>query len=195
MKPTKKSGFFRFIFAFCPGAAEMYMGFMKNGFSIMAVFAIICGMWAVTDLDFMAAIGALAWFFGFFHARNISKLEEADFLAYEDRYIWEEFDTTGVMNIPGEKLRVVAAVACILVGLGIIWSYVSSIVFKLIPGDYWDLLYPIISKIPSVVVAVALIVAGIILIRGKKKELMAPQNAIDVLATDAFIEQKDSKEA
>ncbi len=48
MRPIKKSRFFTFIFSFCPGAAEMYMGFMKNGVTLMAIFFLLCGLMAVT---------------------------------------------------------------------------------------------------------------------------------------------------
>ena len=34
----KKSGFWTFIFSLLPGAAEMYMGFMKMGVSLMGLF-------------------------------------------------------------------------------------------------------------------------------------------------------------
>ena len=34
----KKSGFLTFCFSLMPGAGEMYMGFMKQGVSIMAFF-------------------------------------------------------------------------------------------------------------------------------------------------------------
>ena len=35
----KKSRFLVFILSFIPGAGEMYMGFMKQGVTLMAVFA------------------------------------------------------------------------------------------------------------------------------------------------------------
>ena len=34
----KKSGFLAFCFSLLPGAGEMYMGFMKHGVGIMALF-------------------------------------------------------------------------------------------------------------------------------------------------------------
>ena len=34
----KKSGFWTFVFSLLPGAAEMYMGFMKMGISLMGLF-------------------------------------------------------------------------------------------------------------------------------------------------------------
>ena len=45
MKPRKKNNFFTLVCSFCPGAAEMYMGFMKSGLSLLVVFAI--PMWSV----------------------------------------------------------------------------------------------------------------------------------------------------
>ena len=41
MKQQKKGKFFTFIFSFIPGAAEMYMGFMKQGVSLMADFNLL----------------------------------------------------------------------------------------------------------------------------------------------------------
>ena len=38
MKPKKKNKFFTFLCSFLPGAAEMYMGFMKMGISLLVVF-------------------------------------------------------------------------------------------------------------------------------------------------------------
>ena len=41
MKTKKKSRFLSFCFSFLPGAAEMYMGFMKTGMSLMLVFFLL----------------------------------------------------------------------------------------------------------------------------------------------------------
>ncbi len=37
----KKNGFLTFIFSLLPGAGEMYMGFFKQGMSIMAIFFLL----------------------------------------------------------------------------------------------------------------------------------------------------------
>ena len=50
MKTKKKNRFLTFCFSCLPGAAEMYMGFMKMGLSLMLVFfaiIIIGKAWAV----------------------------------------------------------------------------------------------------------------------------------------------------
>lgn len=194
MKPTKKNNFFTFIFSFLPGAAEMYMGFMKNGFSILAIFFVMCAM-CFAGADFLVPILALIWCYGFFHARNVAKLDDASFAEFKDIYVWEEFDSAKNINVPADKIRTGAAIVLIFVGLGIIWSYVSEIIFKLIPNEYWDYLYPIIYNIPSVVIAIALIAFGVMLISGKKKSLEIPKNAADVVATEVFIAKDVNAEA
>ena len=195
MKPSKKNNFFSFIFSFCPGAAEMYLGFMKNGVSTMALFFLLCGLMAITGFEFLLAVIAVVWFYAFFHARNVVKMDDETFALYHDMYIWEEFDTKGTIRITNTKLRIVAAVSLILIGAGILWSYVTDIIYRYIPDVIWDAVYPFIDRLPSVVIAVALIVGGVILVKGKKKELDYTQNAIDVVATDVFVAKDDSKEA
>lgn len=196
MKPIKKSRFFTFIFSFCPGAAEMYMGFMKNGVTMMAVFFLLCGLLAVTAFDFLLAVIAIVWFYGFFHARNIARMDDMTFAQYEDVYVWEEFDRKGAFRIESSKLRIVGAITLILVGGGLLWNYLLDIIARLIPDYLWDYIYPVIDRLPSAIIALALIVAGFILIRGKKKEMENTENAADVVANAELFTQKDnSKEA
>ena len=41
MKTKKKNRFLTFCFSMLPGAAEMYMGFMKTGVSLMSLFMLV----------------------------------------------------------------------------------------------------------------------------------------------------------
>lgn len=171
MKPTKKNKFFNFIFAFCPGASEMYMGFMKNGFSLLAIFLALCVAVGPMRADFLLAGAMLIYCFGFFHARNIAHMDDETFAAYEDKYIWEEFINTNAFKIKDTTMRKIMAVVMIFIGVGLAWGYITDLAVQFIPTSYWDDIYPIIEDIPSLVVAIILIVAGALLIRGKKKEL------------------------
>ena len=38
MKKTKRNKFLTFLFSLIPGGAEMYMGFMKMGASLLSIF-------------------------------------------------------------------------------------------------------------------------------------------------------------
>ena len=66
-----------FLCSLIPGAAEMYMGFMKKGISLMAVF-ILCfvvpSVLRVSDVFILFAV--LVWFYSFFHARNLAACKE-----------------------------------------------------------------------------------------------------------------------
>lgn len=195
MKPKKKNGFFTFLCIFCPGAAEMYVGYLKNGLTLMGAFALSIVLLGTTEFGAFAATTALIWFYGFFHAINVSKMDEASIAEHEDMYIWEEFLGDRVAKVSSAKMRGIMAAVLIIVGLGMLWNYVSEIIVRLIPDYYWEFLYPIIYKIPNIAVAIALIFGGLALIRGKKKQMEVSTVEAQVVNSSSFIEQKDSKEA
>ncbi len=172
MKQKRKNKFFTFICSLLPGAAEMYMGFMKTGFTLMiAFFLSYIPVVFFSSFDFLMAIGVVIWFFGFFHARNYASMTEEEFEAMDDHYIWEEFTELKGVKVAGKTTRRIIAAVLILLGIGTLWNYFSGIIYSLIPGDYWEDIYPIVSEIPQVVIAVLFVIAGVFMIRGKKKEL------------------------
>ncbi len=172
MKQKRKNKFFTFIFSLLPGAAEMYMGFMKNGFTLMILFFLsYIPVLFFSSFDFLMALGVVIWFYGFFHARNYACMSDEEFEAMDDHYIWEEFDELKGMKFANKSVKKIIAVVLILLGVGQLWNYFSSAVYNLIPGEYWDSIYPVVSKIPQVVISVLLVVVGVAMIRGKKREL------------------------
>ena len=194
MKQKRKNRFFTFIFSLLPGAAEMYMGFMKNGFTLMILFFLsFVPMIFFSSLDFLMVLGAVIWFYGFFHARNYAGMLDAEFDAMDDHYIWEEFTEFKGIKLANATTRKVIAAILIVLGLGQLWNYFSSLIYSLIPSAYWDELYPVVKDIPQVLIAILFVIAGIAMIRGKKKEL----NAIpDVEVTRiAELPQKQEAEA
>lgn len=63
---SKKNGFFRFLWSFIPGAGEMYMGFMKQGVTLMAVFAGIIAVAIAMNMVFFFFPLPIIWFILFF---------------------------------------------------------------------------------------------------------------------------------
>ena len=173
MKQKKKNKFFTFIFSLLPGAAEMYMGFMKNGLSMMIIFFItFLPMAAFNSMEFMMLLSAVVWFYGFFHARNIAGLDDCDFNDLNDIYIWEEFGDFKWKDYDNKKIAKWIAILFIFIGVAQLWDYLFyEIICRLIPGDYWNDIYPVIKDIPQVIFAILFIIIGINMIRGKKKEL------------------------
>lgn len=171
MRQQKKSKFFNFMCSFIPGAAEMHMGFMKQGLSLMALFALsIVGCAYEVQALFIPAM-VLIWFYGFFHARNVAALPDEEFSALSDAFIWEGVIEQNGFKISSPTIRKWAAGILIVLGAGMLWDNFSTIIYNLIPDRYWDEVYPIVNRIPEVVVALLIIVIGFRLIAGKKEEL------------------------
>jgi len=165
---TKKPGFLTFLFSLIPGAAEMYMGFMKMGISLLALFLAICAISSIFST--LGILAVLVWFYAFFHARKLVHLSDDDFEKVNDHYIWEEFDDlTGLKT--GSSSNKVLAWILIVLGIAIIWENVSDYLYLLIPNSQWNTLAPFVRSIPQVAIAVLIIVVGVKLIKGKKKEL------------------------
>lgn len=172
MKPKKKSGLFTFLCSFFPGAAEMYMGFMKMGLSLTSIFILSFMFPALFRAsDVFICIAAVIWVFGFFHARNIAAAEDDVFEKLQDRYIWEEFTDGKQIRISQSAGRKWFAAVLILLGAGILWSSFSNLIYDLIPDYYRSVLYPIVHNIPQTLIAVIIIIVGIRMIMGKKEEL------------------------
>lgn len=172
MKQQKKGKFFTFIFSFLPGAAEMYMGFMRQGVSLMALFLLSLVIPLSTNsLEILAMTAVVIWFYGFFHARNLAAMPEAEFMELSDEFIWEGFLEERNFRISNPALRKWGAAILIVFGAVLLWENFSSIIYNLIPDYLWNELYPIINSVPQVVIAVLIIVIGFRLMAGKKEEI------------------------
>lgn len=178
MKPRKKNNFFTLVCSFCPGAAEMYMGFMKSGLSLLVVFAIpILIAIILYGGDYLVIISGIVYIFSFFHARNIATAPQEQFDLLEDKYIWEEFMGGKPVIVPSKIYRKWAAAALILAGISGIWHSYKNVIYNIIdcfrPNDYESILADsIVSSVPRLAFSIFVIVIGVALVRGKKKELI-----------------------
>lgn len=172
MKPQKKNKFYTFLLSFMPGAAEMYMGFMKNGISLMTIFVlslIIPSVLHVNDAFIMIAM--VFWAYSFFHARNLAACEDIAFTELEDEFVWESFLEGREIQISDPTLRKWAAGAMIVFGIVLLWNQIENILYPLIPNKWWGTIAPLISEIPQAATAILIIVIGVRMIKGKKEEL------------------------
>lgn len=171
MKQKKKNKFYTFILSFIPGAAEMYMGFMKKGISLMLVFFASVAVSIYLRQDILMFVAALIWFYSFFHARNLVACDEAVFESLEDDYIWTSFVSERNIQVSNPTLRKWGAGILIVFGAVMLWQNFSKVIYSLIPDSLWDMLYPIVDRVPEIVIAVLIIFIGLRMIRGKKEEL------------------------
>lgn len=171
MKQRKKNSLFTFFCSFIPGAAEMYMGFMKMGFSIMTIFTISLIVPIVFGLEAFLCISVLLWFFAFFHARNVATCDNETFLSLEDDFIWSKFiDTKKVPSVSIEYQKWIAIIL-IIIGCGSLFNNCMNMIYNLIPDALWHVLYPIVNHIPKIFISIILIVIGMKMIRGKKAQI------------------------
>lgn len=168
----QKHGFLLFLASLIPGAGELYMGFRKQGLSIMAVFwGIIALASATFGFSWILMFTPILWFYSFFNVHNLKSLSEEEFYAVEDTYILHigEFlgDAGNVLN----KYRKLTAIVIILIGFSMLWSILTDIFFWLMPNSIAYGMSVIFERIPQLAVAVALIAAGIYIITDKKHKL------------------------
>lgn len=172
MKHKKKSGFFTFIFSFLPGAAEMYIGFSKMGFSIMLIFFLSAIVSEIVPV--LSYLTMLIWFCGFFHARNIASMDQEVLEEMEDSFVWDDMERVSSIRpirFAERSAKNITAAILIFFGIYILWDNFSDMIYMMIPDSLWNRLYPVISSIPEIVIAIVIIIIGVKLIRGKKEEL------------------------
>ncbi len=172
MVQKKKNKTLTFLCSLLPGAAEMYMGFMKNGLTLMLIFFASFMLPTVIGAgDIFIALVFVVWFYGFFHARNIANSDDEAFAQLKDKYIWEEFSGKTGIRLDSSKANKWIAAILIIIGASALWNNIADIAVRYIPESAWNEIYPIISAVPGLIFAILVIIAGIMLIKGKKESI------------------------
>lgn len=191
----KKNKFFTFCFSFLPGAAEMYMGFFKQGLSLMVLFFGLIAIASGLGLDAIVFIIPIVWFYSFFHAHNLSSMPEEDFYMLEDDYLFKYDELLWKEKITAEKSRKCMAIVLIIVGFMVLWNTCMSSLHSLlwrIQSLEW--LVRLLNTLPRMAIAIFIIWLGIYLIKGKKVELEKKENENEMeYSVDevAIMEEKD----
>lgn len=166
----KKSKFWTFWFSLIPGAAEMYMGFMKMGLSLMTIFFGLFSLSIILELGPVMVVSAVAWFYSFFHAHNLASMPEEEFYEVEDTYLFTVADAQQSGDLI-RTYRKTFAVVLIFIGAVLTWKTCMSMLYGIIPYELYNALRYMTYRLPQLVVGVAIVYLGLVLIRGKKVEL------------------------
>lgn len=164
-----KNGILTFLFAFCPGAGQMYQGYMKRGLSLITMFCVAFG--ASTLLEVLYVAMPIVWMYSFFDTFNLRAQIIAD-TAPEDDYL-VHFDPRD-KRLARALLDSHKLVGWLLIAFGALIAYQNLIMN--IFGDLvyrWGhsspvfrALYLVMDSLPDVVVCVVLIVCGVWLVKG-----------------------------
>ena len=127
----QKHGFWVFIFSLIPGAGEMYMGFKKQGLSIMLLFWGSIALASITGLGWLAMFLPVIWFYSFFNVHNLKSLSEEEFYSVEDNYILHMDQFSGDM---GKFFSCLVSVSC-----GVVSQVFCTSLYRII----WPTMYTI----------------------------------------------------
>ncbi len=179
----KKSRFWTFCFSLIPGAGEMYLGFMKMGVSLMALFFGSMALMQFLELGFIACIAGIIWFYSFFHVNNLAGLSEAELAGTKDEYLFN-LDRFFKMDMDSaRKHRKIIATVLIAIGVILLWNEFVDICYSYLPEGAYMIAY----TIPRVAIGVAIIIAGFYMIKGKKETL-------NEIIIDIEAEERESKQ-
>lgn len=167
----KKNGILTFLFAFVPGAGQMYQGYMKRGLSLITLFflCIMAGML----LEPLVLTALIVWMYSFFDTFNLWAQFIAGTAPADDYLV--HFNTKDARLTlffrDSHKL-----VGWALIALGAMVAY-QNIIMRVFGEVMWRwgqnspffrAVYLMLDELPEVVVCVALIVCGVWLVRGPK---------------------------
>lgn len=196
----KKNGFLTFIFSLLPGAGEMYLGFFRQGVSIMSAFFLLIAISGWLNLGPLVFVLPVIWFYSFFHVHNLASLSDEEFYAVEDKFLFA-YDEKQIERFFGNgRGRKIFATVLIVVGVSALWNILMDGLHQLIWSLGMEWLQGVLSvlyDVPQVVFAIAIIVLGIHLIKGKKKELEQieqKENATRAEYTENKVETATKKE-
>ena len=169
-----KNGILTFIFAFCPGAGQMYQGYMKRGLSLITMFCLFIVI-GVSTLEVLTIGSVIVWMYSFFDTFNLRAQIGAG-TAPEDDYLvhinWKDQRMQEFMmdshKLLGWGLIVLGALVAyqniLMNTLGdIVWRWGKN-------SPFFRALYLMMDQLPEIVVCVALIICGAWLVRGPRSE-------------------------
>ena len=175
----QKRGFWLFIFSLIPGAGEMYMGFKKQGISIMLLFWGVFAVGSCTGMDWLIFLIPIIWFYSFFNVHNLKSLSEEEFYSVEDSYVLHMDKLLGDVDTLLTHHRKLTAIILIVFGASILWNNLVDFFYMILPGYLANVLGTFAYHLPQLVIAVAIIFAGIYILTRKKDALDKEQQKSD----------------
>ena len=166
----KRSNFLTFVFSLLPGAGHMYMGFMKMGLSFMAAFFFVIFLSSWLDIGPLLFVIPLLWVYSFFDCINKRSSTDEEFLLLEDNYLFSLDVFVKLDKDIFQKRRVLAGILLLCFGGYLIWNNTLQVLSKYIPYKVYATINNLTRLAPQIIIGVAIVVIGVKLIIGKKKE-------------------------
>lgn len=170
MMKKEKSKFLTFIFSLMPGAGHMYMGFMKMGISLMAVFFFLIFLSSFFSIGPLLFVLPLVWFYSFFDCMNKRYSTDDEFLTLEDKYLFSLDELVKIDKDVLKKHRLASGILLIIIGGYLIWNNILNTLSAYISSELFSLINDVTRVAPQIIIGIVIILVGLKLIKGKKKE-------------------------
>ena len=136
-----------------------------------------CAIISLIGVDAIAFALPVIWFYAFFDALNKNSLSADEFSKLEDD--WLIIKNTDELKFNVKKVRIIAAVILILIGINSLYNGAISFCYQL-GIDLDNTVFGLIRyALPKLVFSVLIIGAGIYLIKGKRKSIYEENVSID----------------
>ena len=153
-----KNGILTFLFAFCPGAGQMYQGYMKRGLSLITMFCVAFG--AGTLLEVLYVAMPIVWMYSFFDTFNLRAQIGAGTAPQDDYLVhinWHDQRMEQFM-LDSHKLLGwgLIALGALVAYQNILMNTLGDIVWRWGQNSpFFRALYLMMDQLPEVVVCVA----------------------------------------
>lgn len=199
----KKNGILTLLFAFVPGAGQMYQGYMKRGLSLITLFCV--GIMAgVLLLEPLAIPALIVWMYSFFDTFNLRAQIIAENAPADDYLVHINWKDKRMQDFMMDSHKLLGWG---LIALGAMVAY-QNIIMRVFGDVMWRwgqnnpffrAVYLMLDELPEIVICVALIVCGLWLVRGpkgkknrKKPELPQDEDFTEYTAADPAAPDEDA---
>ena len=152
----RKSGFLTFCFACLPGAGEMYLGYMKRGLSVMIAFWGLIFVASLLNMGILGILAPIIWAYSFFDTFNLRAQTPEQVAANWKKVVARRHNLFGGLLI--------------FLGAYILYNtFLRPLLWDLYRtyGLVW--LGNIMDGIPTLVIAVLIILLGLYLVKGPSR--------------------------
>lgn len=148
------------------------MGFMKMGVSLMGLFFLTIAIAGTMDLEVVILLSVVIWFYAFFHVHNLAGMEEDHFREVKDDYLFHISSLEKGKEWISFYRKAVAGVL-IFLGAVMLWDVICRFLLDYLhfSDRINDMVYGINDVLPRIVISIAIIILGVHMIKGKKKEV------------------------
>ena len=169
----KRSKFWTFLFSFCPGAGQMYQGYMKRGVTLISLFILPIVVGAAF-MPVLALVSLVVYMYSFFDSLNLQSQLEQGIVLEDDYLVHLNFLQGDMKTLMSRQSHLVGWGFVVLGVLGLyktvlepmLRSLINLIPSPAITSFLWDLLY----SIPGMFVGVLFIGVGLWLVKGSKNK-------------------------